>query len=98
FDLIFIDADKENNTGYLEWSFRLAWPGTVIVGDNVVRAGAILDPEAKDPRLGEGGIQGLRRFYELLGDDPRVCATAIPTLTGKGHDGFTLALVTGGGC
>jgi hypothetical protein len=59
-----------------------------------VRAGAILDPEANDPRLGEGGIQGLRRFYELLGDDPRVSATAIQTVAGKGHDGFMLALVT----
>jgi predicted O-methyltransferase YrrM len=98
FDLIFIDADKQSNPGYLEWSFRLARPGTVIVGDNVVRAGAILDPEAEDARLGEGGIQGLRRFYELLGDDPRVSATAIQTVTGKGHDGFALALVTGGGC
>jgi predicted O-methyltransferase YrrM len=94
FDLIFIDADKQNNPSYLEWSLRLARPGTVLVADNVVRAGAILDPEAKDPRLGEGGLQGLRRFYELIARDPRVAAAAIQTVTGKGHDGFVLALVT----
>jgi predicted O-methyltransferase YrrM len=94
FDLIFIDADKQNNPSYLQWSLRLARPGTVIVADNVVRAGAILDPEAKDPRLGEGGIQGLRRFFELLAGEPRVSATAIQTVTGKGHDGFALALVS----
>jgi predicted O-methyltransferase YrrM len=93
FDLIFIDADKQNNPGYLDWSLRLARPGTVIVGDNVVRAGAILEPEAEDPRLGEGGIQGLRRFYEVLAGDPRLAATVIQTVTGKGHDGFALALV-----
>jgi predicted O-methyltransferase YrrM len=97
FDLIFIDADKPNNPGYLMWSLRLAWPGTLIVADNVVRDGAILDPEARDPRLGDGGIQGLRRFYELLGGDPRICATAIQTVTGKGHDGFALTLVTDAG-
>jgi predicted O-methyltransferase YrrM len=94
FDLIFIDADKQNNPGYLEWSLKLSRPGTVIVADNVVRAGAILDPEATDPRLGHGGVQGLRHFYELLADDPRVSATAIQTVGAKGHDGFALALVT----
>jgi predicted O-methyltransferase YrrM len=94
FDLIFIDADKQNNPGYLEWSLKLSRPGTVIVADNVVRAGAILDPNATDPRLGDGGIQGLRRFYELLASDPRVTATVIQTVDGKGHDGFALALVT----
>jgi predicted O-methyltransferase YrrM len=93
FDLIFIDADKQNNPGYLEWSLKLSRPGTVIVADNVVRAGAILDPEGTDPRLGTGGIQGVRRFYELLASDPRLTATAIQTVGAKGHDGFALALV-----
>jgi predicted O-methyltransferase YrrM len=93
FDLIFIDADKRNNPGYLEWSLKLARPGSVIVADNVVRAGAILDPDASDPRLGEGGIPALRRFYELLASEPRVSATAIQTVDAKGHDGFALALV-----
>lgn len=93
FDLIFIDADKQNNPGYLEWSLKLSRAGTVIVADNVVRAGAILDPDGTDPRLGEGGVQGVRRFYELLAGDPRVSATAIQTVGTKGHDGFALALV-----
>lgn len=94
FDLIFIDADKQNNPGYLEWALELSRPGTVIVADNVVRAGRILDPDAKDPRLGDGGLDGLRRFYKLLGSEPRVMATVIQTVDAKGHDGFALALVT----
>jgi predicted O-methyltransferase YrrM len=93
FDLIFIDADKENYPGYLEWSLKLSRPGTLIVGDNVVRGGVILDPNASDPR-GEGIVQGVRRFYELLAAEPRVSATAIQTVGAKGHDGFALALVT----
>jgi predicted O-methyltransferase YrrM len=95
FDLIFIDADKQNNPGYLEWSLKLSRPGTLIVADNVVRGGAILDPGARDPRLGDGGVQGVRRFYELLGAEPRLSATAIQTVGAKGYDGFALALVTG---
>jgi predicted O-methyltransferase YrrM len=67
----------------------------VIIADNVVRAGRILDPDATDPRLGDGGLDGLRRFYELLGAEPRVRATVIQTVDAKGHDGFALALVTG---
>jgi predicted O-methyltransferase YrrM len=94
FDLIFIDADKQNNPGYLEWALKLSRAGTVIVADNVVRAGRILDPDATDPRLGDGGLDGLRRFYELLGAEPRVTATTIQTVDRKGHDGFVLALVT----
>ena len=94
FDLIFIDADKQNNAGYLEWALKLSRAGTVIVADNVVRAGRILDPDATDTRLGEGGLQGLRRFYDLLGADPRLTATVIQTVDAKGHDGFALALVT----
>lgn len=93
FDLIFIDADKRNNPGYLEWSLELSRPGTLIVADNVVRAGAILDPEADDPSLGDGGVLGVRRFYELLAAEPRVSATAIQTVGAKGYDGFALALV-----
>jgi predicted O-methyltransferase YrrM len=95
FDLIFIDADKRSNPTYLEWSLRLSRPGTLIVADNVVRGGAILDPEAEDEDLGEGGIRGLRRFYEILAAEPRVDATAMQTVGAKGHDGFALALVTG---
>lgn len=95
FDMIFIDADKQNYPGYLEWSLKLSRVGTLIVGDNVVRAGAILDPTADDLGFEDGGIAaGVRRFYELLAAEPRVSATAIQTVGAKGHDGFALALVT----
>ncbi len=96
FDLIFIDADKENYPGYLDWSLKLSRPGTVIVGDNVVRDGAILEPGAPDPLHGSTElIAGVRRFYELLSAEPRVSATAIQTVGAKGHDGFALGLVQG---
>ncbi|HWY18159.1 MAG TPA: O-methyltransferase [Solirubrobacteraceae bacterium] len=95
FDLIFIDADKQNYPGYFEWSLKLSRPGTLIVGDNVVRDGAILDPEAYDPAHGDEIIRGVRRFYEMVATEPRVDATAIQTVGAKGHDGFALALVTG---
>lgn len=97
FDLIFIDADKENYPGYFDWSLKLSRPGTVIVGDNVVRDGAILRPDAPDPITGATGlIPGVRRFYELLADATaagRVSATAIQTVGAKGYDGFVLAIV-----
>lgn len=93
FDLIFIDADKQNYPGYLEWSLKLSRVGTLIIGDNVVRGGAILDAEASGS--GDGGIAaGVRRFYEMLAAEPRVSATAIQTVGAKGHDGFALGLVT----
>lgn len=95
FDLIFIDADKQNYPGYFEWSLKLSRPGTVIVGDNVVRDGAILDPVAYDPEHGDETIKGVRRFYELAREEPRVSAsaTAIQTVGAKGHDGFALMIV-----
>jgi predicted O-methyltransferase YrrM len=94
FDLIFIDADKGNYPGYFEWALKLSRPGTVIIGDNVVRDGAILDPGAKDPLTGDTElIRGVRRFYELLASETRVSATAIQTVGDKGYDGFVLALV-----
>jgi predicted O-methyltransferase YrrM len=93
FDLIFIDADKQSYPAYLDLSLALSAPGTLIVADNVVRAGAILDPDALDTRLGEGGIQALRGFYERLAQAPNLTATVIQTVGGKGHDGFLLAVV-----
>jgi predicted O-methyltransferase YrrM len=93
FDMIFIDADKANNPGYLEWSLRLSRPGTLIVTDNVVRDGAILDPDADDPSGGNATIKGIRSFYELVAAEPRLRATAIQTVGAKGHDGFALAIV-----
>lgn len=94
FDAIFIDADKQNYPGYLEWALKLSRPGTLIIGDNVVRGGRILDPDAGDPS-GAGLVQGVRRFYEMLAREPRVSATAIQTVGAKGYDGFALGLVTG---
>jgi predicted O-methyltransferase YrrM len=91
FDLIFIDADKQNYPGYLELSLKLARPGTLILGDNVVRSGGILDAQHEDPV-----IQGVQRFYELLSTEPRVSATAIQMVSAKGHDGLALGIVTDG--
>jgi predicted O-methyltransferase YrrM len=95
FDLIFIDADKQNNPGYLEWSLKLSRPGTVIVADNVVRDGAIVDDSVSDPTIGDAGVRGVRDLYELLATEPRVRATAIQTVGAKGYDGFILGLVSG---
>ncbi len=93
FDLIFLDADKRNNPGYFEWALKLSRPGTLIVADNLVRGGMILDPNAQDAQLGDGGIQALRHFNELIAAEPRVSATAIQTVGTKGYDGFALVLV-----
>jgi predicted O-methyltransferase YrrM len=92
FDLIFIDADKEGTPEYFTHALELSRPGSVIVTDNVVRGGAVIDPDTDDPRA-----QGMRRFHELLAADRagerRVSATTIQTVGSKGYDGFTLALV-----
>jgi predicted O-methyltransferase YrrM len=88
FDLVFIDADKENHATYLESALKLSRPGTLIIGDNVVRGGDVVDPNSPDPR-----VQGVRRFYERLSAAPNVSATAIQTVGSKGYDGFALALV-----
>jgi predicted O-methyltransferase YrrM len=88
FDLIFIDADKQNIPAYLEWSLRLSRPGTVIITDNVIRDGAVINPKDPDPN-----VQGVRRLFEMLSADPRLDATALQTVGTKGYDGFTLAIV-----
>ncbi|PXM18360.1 O-methyltransferase [Klebsiella variicola] len=90
FDLIFIDADKPNNPRYLEWALHYSHPGTLIVGDNVVRDGEVINGQSDDAR-----VQGVRRFIEMIGDNPRLTATALQTVGIKGWDGFTLALVNG---
>ena len=95
FDLIFVDADKKNNPGYFEWALQLSRPGTLIIVDNVVRGGAILDPNADDPTLGNEGIRGVRLFFEQLSVERAVDATAIQTVGSKGYDGFALAIVGG---
>jgi predicted O-methyltransferase YrrM len=88
FDLIFIDADKVSYPEYLAWSVKLSRSGTVIVADNVVRKGAIIDADSTDPN-----VQGVRRFNEILAADARLSATAIQTVGSKGYDGFTIARV-----
>ncbi len=88
FDLIFIDADKPNNPKYLDWALKLSRRGTVIVGDNVVRDGAVVDAGSADDR-----VQGVRTFFDMLAAEPRVSATALQTVGSKGWDGFTIALV-----
>lgn len=88
FDLIFIDADKPNNPAYLQWALRLSRPGTVIIGDNVVRGGAVANADSDDPN-----VQGVREFLDMIAADPRLDATAIQTVGEKGWDGFALAVV-----
>lgn len=88
FDFIFIDADKQNNPAYFEWALKLSRSGTVIIGDNVVREGEVIDNTSNDPR-----VQGIRRFYELIATEPRVSATALQTVGSKGYDGFIMAVV-----
>ncbi|WP_395488924.1 O-methyltransferase [Cedecea davisae] len=88
FDLIFIDADKPNNPVYLEWALKYSRPGTLIIGDNVVRDGEVANPESGDDR-----VQGVRTFIEMMGNNPRLSVTALQTVGSKGWDGFTLARV-----
>jgi predicted O-methyltransferase YrrM len=88
FDLVFIDADKPNNPGYLSAALRLTRPGSVIVVDNVVRNGAVLDLTSTD-----ANVQGVRTLMQMLYDEPRLRATALQTVGSKGWDGFALAVV-----
>jgi len=89
FDFVFIDADNVNVAEYFRWALKLSRRGSLIVVDNVVCKGAIVDAESRNP-----GIQGLRRFYDLVAAEPKVSITAIQTVGLKGHDGFAIALVT----
>jgi predicted O-methyltransferase YrrM len=90
FDLVFVDADKDTYPEYLRWAVRLARPGTLIVVDNVVRNGRILETDPADP-----AVAGTRAALELMGAEPRLLATAIQTVGSKSYDGFAVALVTG---
>ena len=89
FDLVFIDADKSNNTAYFEWALKLTRSGSLIIADNVVRDGAVIDPNSSDK-----SVQGVQEFNALLAADSRVNATVIQTVGSKGYDGFAIALVT----
>jgi len=90
FDFIFIDADKPSTADYFVWALKLSRVGSLIIVDNVVRDGKIVDASSTD-----AGVQGVRRFNDLLRGETRVTATAIQTVGSKGYDGFTVALVTG---
>jgi predicted O-methyltransferase YrrM len=89
FDFIFIDADKENIPAYLEGSLKVSRVGTVLVIDNVVRDGAILNPRGADAQ-----VKGVRTMFDMLAAERRLSATAIQTVGAKGWDGFALAVVT----
>jgi predicted O-methyltransferase YrrM len=88
FDLFFIDADKVNNPRYVEWALRLSRPGSLIVVDNVVRGGSVLDGGSDDP-----AVRGTRELFDLVAAEPRLDATAVQTVGAKGYDGFLLARV-----
>jgi predicted O-methyltransferase YrrM len=89
FDLIFIDADKPSNADYFAWALKLSRKGSLIITDNVIRNGAVIDPSSTDT-----SVQGVRRFNDLVAAEPRVTVTSIQTVGSKGYDGLCLALVT----
>ena len=89
FDLVFIDANKDSIPEYFAWALRLSRPGSVIVVDNVIRNGAVLDANSSD-----ADVQGVRRFNAMLLRETRVSGTALQTVGSKGYDGFALLLVT----
>ena len=88
FDLVFIDADKPNNPNYLKWAMKLSRPGAVIVCDNVIRDGAVLDKSGHDPN-----VEGARAAFSFLAGEAGLEATAIQTVGAKGYDGFAIAIV-----
>ncbi len=88
FDLVFIDADKPSTADYFDWALRLTRPGSIIIADNVVRAGEIVNAGSDDER-----VRGMRRFVEVLAREPRVTATGLQTVGTKGYDGFVIARV-----
>jgi len=88
FDLVFVDADKPSLPDYFSWSLKLSRPGTLIVVDNVVREGEVADPRSPDP-----AVQGVRRMNERIAAEPRVSATSLQTVGGKGYDGLAFVLV-----
>lgn len=90
FDFVFIDADKSGYPQYLEWALRLTRPGSLIVADNMVRGGKVIDAKSRDE-----SVQGVRKFNALVAKNPKLEATAVQTVGSKGYDGFVLARVTG---
>jgi predicted O-methyltransferase YrrM len=90
FDFIFIDADKQNNANYLKWALELSQPGAVIITDNVVRGGRVIDENS-----GDESVQGVRHFVDMLSKEPRIDSTAVQTVGSKGYDGFVMGIVKG---
>lgn len=90
FDFIFIDADKKGNPDYFQWALKLSRKGTVIITDNVVRSGQVVDETSTDPN-----IVGVRQFTDLVAEEQRVSGTVVQTVGSKGYDGFAIMLVTG---
>lgn len=88
FDFVFIDADKPSYTGYLEWALKLTHPGSMIVADNVVRNGGVIDANSQDQT-----VQGVRRFLDALAAETRLVTTAVQTVGTKGYDGFSVSVV-----
>jgi predicted O-methyltransferase YrrM len=88
FDFIFIDADKPNNPVYLEWALRLARVGTIVVVDNVIREGEVIERESKD-----ASVLGTRRLFDRIAENKTLDATALQTVGSKGYDGFVVAIV-----
>jgi predicted O-methyltransferase YrrM len=90
FDLIFIDADKPSYPDYLAWALKLSRKGTLLIADNVVRAGHVADPNCQDAM-----VRGVQRFNELLAAEPRASATIVQTVGAKEYDGFAMAVIDG---
>ena len=88
FDLIFIDADKPNNPNYLKWALQFSKAGTVIISDNVIRNGEVIDYHSTDPR-----VHGIRKFMDMLSAESSIAGTAIQTVGSKGYDGFYIGIV-----
>ena len=88
FDIVFIDADKESNPDYFTWALKLTRPGSLILVDNVVRDGAVLDADSADV-----SVKGTRRVLEMMASDPRVSATALQSVGQKGWDGLAMGVV-----
>lgn len=87
FDLAFIDANKEDNWDYFQHALRMSRKGSVIIVDNVVREGNVIDP------MGDARVQGVRKLFDNIANEPRVSATAIQTVGDKGYDGYLMAVV-----
>ena len=88
FDFVFIDADKASNPDYFGWALEMSRPGSVIIVDNVIREGSIVDAESED-----ASVKGVRRLNELMAGNPRISVTALQTVGIKGYDGFSVAIV-----